>query len=342
MSQVNPKFYRELVRDILYSTPCSPESYFYMRQLYVSTKGDFNREVSELYSLFKPKKVSFPRFSGLLVDPQSSNSYRLIQEGLENLERDGIHKFAKQLAPKTLVSIRDAVFKIPVFDEVVGKPILPQDLIARRSYKKPTYRINIQELLKCPDIQELVLDESLLFLAQEQLGCNPVLCTVSAWFSFPLTDCELAVRERSLSDAAQKFHFDMDRLRFVNIFIYLNDVTLDNGPFVYVKGSHHTKPPNLRDGRYEDSEISAFYSNQDIVEVTGPAGSIFVTDNFGFHKGKPLNSGFRCVFQLVYSVSLFGAEHQYQKIPTSQYSSSFVDRLLSRNQTFSGRFKIQD
>jgi hypothetical protein len=335
----NPQFYREFVDDLLHSSPCSPESYFYMRQLYVATRGQFNEEALQLYALFNSKQIDLPE-SGILVDAQASCPHQLIEAGLNSLQQDGIYQIPKQVNADRLSTIRDAIFQVPIFDETIGQAVLPQDLINRSGYRKPTYQIDIQELLKCPAAQELLLDESFLFLAQEQLGCNPVLCTVSSWFSFPIASHEPSLRERDLSGAAQKFHFDMDRVRFVNIFVYLNDVTPENGPFVYVKGSHCTKPPSLRDGRYEDWEMTNFYGDNNILDITGSAGSVFVADNFGFHKGKPLKSGYRFVFQLVYSVSLFGSEHQYQKIPTSGYQSSFVNRLKDRSNCFSGRFQL--
>jgi len=335
----NPEFYQDLVSDLLHAKPCSPESYFYMRQLYVATAGKFNQEVSQLYSLFNPKRLALPQ-SGLLVDQQATDPWQTIQSGLQHLQQDGIYQLPKQLDRERLTAIREAIFQIPIFDEILGKSVLPQELIDRQGNRKPTYQVNIQELLKCPAAQELLLDESLLFLAQEQLGCNPVLCTVSSWFSFPLSSHDPAIREQDLSSAAQKFHFDLDRIRFVNIFLYLNDVTSENGPFVYVKGSHRNKPSALRDGRYDDREIIDFYGHPNICEVTGSSGSMFVADNFGFHKGQPLKTGYRFVFQLVYSVSLFGAEHQYQKISTDQYSSEFINQMTIHKDSFSGRFQL--
>ena len=58
------------------------------------------------------------------------------------------------------------------------------------------------------------------------------------------------------SEAAQLFHFDMDRIRFLKVFIYLTDVGTENGPHVYVRGSHRSKPPAFfRDRRFSDAEV---------------------------------------------------------------------------------------
>jgi len=336
----NPRFYRELVGDLLHSRPCSRESYLYMRQLYVATAGQFNKEAAQLYHLFNPKTILPPSPRIPLDNPTLSND-RSITSGLSSLRTDGIYKFPKTLNSEKLLNIHNSIFRIPILDPSSNQLVMPQELLAHQNHQQLTYQVNSQQFLYCHEVQELLLDESILFLIQEYLGCTPVLCSVLAWFSFPGSDSNPSSYHQALSRAAQQFHFDMDQIQFVKIFVYLSDVTENNGPFVYVTGSHEHKMNNFRDGRYEDSEITNFYGSHRLQAIGGSAGTIFAADTCGFHKGAPLQSGHRLILQMVYGVSLFGAEQQHPKIPISQYGFSFADQIKSRRRTFSGYFDIE-
>ena len=87
---------------------------------------------------------------------------------------------------------------------------------------------------------------------------------------------------------------------------YLNDVSMENGPFMYIKTSHtlenikkvlfelkrDTYPGNYR---YSDEEIEKIKEilNQDISYITAPKGSLVLADIRGLHTGAPLKKGVR-------------------------------------------------
>jgi hypothetical protein len=162
------------------------------------------------------------------------------------------------------------------------------------------YDVPEDDLLGCRAVQELLADRSLLSAAQEYLGGAPVQDLVAMWWS-------TSVGEGPSSAAAQQFHFDLDRLRFVKLFAYLTDVDETTGPHVFVRGSHVRLPAPLRaDRRFSDDEVRSHYDASDIISVTGRRGTIFLADTRGLHKGTPVMRGHRLVFQLEYATSLFG------------------------------------
>ena len=76
-----------------------------------------------------------------------------------------------------------------------------------------------------------------------------------------------------------------------------------------------TSPQALRrDGRFSDEEIASHYPDQ-IVEIGGARGTIFVTDNRAFHKGKNLQKGARLLFQMVLASSSFGQTYERVRVP---------------------------
>ena len=147
------------------------------------------------------------------------------------------------------------------------------------------------------------MDPVLINIAGEYLGAEPIFDFIAMWWS---TDSK-----NKNEDAAQEYHFDLDRPKWIKIFIYLTDVNNDNGPHCYISGSHKigNKPQEILDKGYvriSDKELLKFYNKNDFKEVTGPAGTITFGDTLCWHKGKPFIRGERLILQLEYTSSLFG------------------------------------
>jgi len=91
----------------------------------------------------------------------------------------------------------------------------------------------------------------------------------------------------------------------------LTDVTPKNGPHVYLKGSHRKIPRLLRgDGRKTDDAVRQAGLWENIVELTGPAGTIMAVDTIGLHKGKTPIAGDRLALENEFSTSLFGMDYE--------------------------------
>lgn len=143
---------------------------------------------------------------------------------------------------------------------------------------------------------------------------EPVQDMFTMWWSTPHTDGDGEANARS--QAAQLYHYDMDRLAFLKVFFYLTDVTPDTGPHCMIRGSHRSKPgPLWKDSRQADATVHAHYGPEDRMELTGPKGSILIVDTRAFHKGKPLVSGERLVFQLEFASDLFGCPYDTLTLP---------------------------
>ena len=151
-------------------------------------------------------------------------------------------------------------------------------------------------------VQELLADASLIHLAELYLEATPVNDLVAMRWS---------VRHgaKASSEAAQLFHFDMDRIKFLKFFFYLTDVTSKSGPHVYIKGTHRERPrPFTEDRRFSDEEASGFGERR--TEITGPRGTIVAADTSGLHKGKIVEQGTRLILQIEFTNSLFGAPYE--------------------------------
>lgn len=274
------------------------------RHLHFATNGHFNDWAHAVVRAFRPPRKVDPR--GVLGDLDEGRLARI----LAALRRDGFYRFDTLLPEETCRAMEH--FALTAEGEPFPKkPDLPERL--RYDPTKPQaegyYFMTShagQPLLRLPEVQRLIADQSLLAVAQEYLGCLPTLDhAIVMWWSTVYRSGE------PCSEMAQLFHTDMARIKFIKFFFYLTDVTPETGPLTYVRGSHRRKPKGgySQDRRYSDEEILRVYSKNDIVELTGPRGTILAADTRGFHKGKPPRSGHRLNFQIEFADCLFGAPY---------------------------------
>ncbi len=176
-----------------------------------------------------------------------------------------------------------------------------------------TYESN--DLLEMPTIQKLLLSDDILKTAQYYLNSLPIIDIVTAWWTFPT--------EKSDKHGAQLWHFDMDRAKWVKVFIYLNDVNIDNGPHCFISKSHLDNGINYnirKHGymRIQDNQIEKYYSDKDIKYIVGNKGSLLFEDTRGLHKGLRVNKNSRLLLQFQYSTALFGSKFKKMSFPKNQ------------------------
>jgi len=309
------------------------KSYYAMRDLYSLTNGRSNDLISWLQMLRHPKNLEVIP-SGILGKLSNfevkniaaeikKNGYYISSNKIDLDTANKIVKFCKT-TPVEPLGINSEDFQDFADKKVIFNPLYPIS---------PIYRFNMKQVFENLDLLSLILDKSLLAVAQEYLGCTPVLDLVALWWS-------VAFNGKGTSEAAQEFHYDMDRIKFLKIFIYLTDVNSENGPHCYVKGSHIRKPKALlSDGRKSDSEIKIHYSESQINELHGSQGTIILADTRGFHKGKPLVSGYRLIFQLEYSNSLFGQNYPKVRLDDLHDASELKKLIEKYPRTYGQIFK---
>lgn len=179
------------------------------------------------------------------------------------------------------------------------------------------YEYEQQLLIDNPDIQMLMADPGLINIAQSYLGAEPVVDVMGLWWHTAFSD-------QPDSEAAQFYHFDMDRIKWLKFFICLTDVAPENGPHFFIAGSHRTGgiPRDLLSRGYvrlTDEEVSRHYAATDFVEFTAPRGTIIAEDTRGLHKGQHVHRGHRLMLQIQFSNSLFGPS--YPKLAFSRIAA---------------------
>jgi hypothetical protein len=262
-----------------------------MRKLFGSPRAGRLDALAERIARSAPP-LEIGTAAGVIADP--------VDGVLADLRRDGFVVLESSLPEDQCAALealaRDAPCDL-IGGEGAGRARVRFDATSPAAIR---YDVPEPDLLASDAVQELLADRSVLRIAQAYLGAPPVQDLVAMWWT--------AASTTSSSAAAQQYHFDLDRLRFLKLFVYLTDVSSETGPHMYVRGSHRSLPAELRaDRRFADDEVLRHFDGERIASITGPRGTMFLADTRGLHKGVPVVRGERLVFQLEYATSLFGA-----------------------------------
>ncbi|MBD0272117.1 MAG: hypothetical protein ICV73_09320 [Acetobacteraceae bacterium] len=211
-----------------------------------------------------------------------------------------------RLPPATVEAIREFAESNPCFggqEWRVG--FLPQEHAGaeRRHGSKLLVGLLPDPDRNCAAVAEVVRNRWLHAVAGEYLGAAPKVIDVRLWWSFPSSDPSWS----DLRQAAQEtFHFDLADWGQLKFFFYINDVGALNGPHVYVRGSHARRPLSHQFTLFvgkTDAEIAAAYGPDAIQTVTGPAGTGFAEDVFGFHKAPAIREGRRLALEVSFGIT---------------------------------------
>ena len=296
------RFYKEY-NAFLKGVGNSHRGYSAFRQLFILTRGksndDLSNEINKSIGKYDDLKPN-----GVLGDYINKSLHEIVCK----MKEDGFYVYETKLSDDKINAIYEYAKKTPVSymnTENDNQEYLSKKVVFNEEHPlSPRYQYTSEEIFNCPELQELVFDQSLLAFAQEYLGCKPILDLVAFWWSAPFGG-------KAKNAAAQMYHFDLDRIKFMKFFFYITDVDTNTGPHCYVKGSHKTLPIAVdRDGRYEDQEIESIYGKKNVLELCGKKGSIMAVDTRGFHKGKDLLNGKRLLFQIQFTNSLFGQSYR--------------------------------
>ncbi|HVJ53235.1 MAG TPA: hypothetical protein VM689_12270 [Aliidongia sp.] len=150
-----------------------------------------------------------------------------------------------------------------------------------------------EQTLKAPHVLEIFNDPRVLETAELYLGCKPMLDNIGCWWSYG---------DRPAAKGTQRYHRDFDSIRGFKLFVYLTDVDAGSGPHVFMKGSHTS--PILDTGKAQSDEaVRAAFGAENEIHMTGPAGTWFLADTFGFHKGALPETGTRLILVAQYNLN---------------------------------------
>jgi hypothetical protein len=187
---------------------------------------------------------------------------------LSDLRRSGLAATGCRMPAPALAAIIDHLVQAPVFNAHVWA--LSDRTPHALDEGLETACSTMERVATAPGLLDLV--DQFTPLAQAYFGEPALLYSLNAFWTAP---------GPSAPDSnIQSWHRDRDDRKFLVMFIYGSDVlTPDDGLHLYALGSH-------LDGSAEGGEV---------VEVRGPAGTIFFADTSGRHCGLKPTRGRRMI-----------------------------------------------
>ena len=214
--------------------------------------------------------ASLIRAENSFVWNEVSNSSEKITAGLNQLNTSGILKC--KLQKDCLFRLIDKKEKLKEFNDINKRTC------------------DISELIDINDVLPIATDKSLLRLVSNYLGAPARFQKYTlAWSNRTPTPDPIN---------PQKFHRDRDDFKTLQLFIYLSDVGKCDGPHEYVPGTHNMEKlqekyevNNISNGLnhcfLQPDELKQVLGNKNphILTLQGSAGSAFLEDTGGFHRG---------------------------------------------------------
>ena len=139
-------------------------------------------------------------------------------------------------------------------------------------------------------------------IARKFLGASPLLSAPHSW----TTTHRAHETDLQIEENAMAYHCDSDFFGFIKVFLLLTDVTMNNGPFTFIKGSHRGK--RHVQGRVSD-EMLNIQPNEEMFG-TGQPGDVILAITKGSHKASPPVEGSRMMVQWLYTNGLLGSATQ--------------------------------
>ena len=137
-------------------------------------------------------------------------------------------------------------------------------------------------------------------IACKYLGTLPKITNLDYWLNIPT--------EIKKPTSSQLWHKDYEDLSLLKVFIYLEDVNEDSGPFSYVSTSHESGPnSNLFKRNYpngivlSDSDVDKHFDKDKILKFKVPKGTIVFVDTSGIHRGGFCTKSNRFLFTFTYT-----------------------------------------
>jgi hypothetical protein len=201
--------------------------------------------------------------------------------------------------------------------------LLPE-LLVFSSNGKHSISFPLSKLMEYPEIVLWGLEERLLNIVENYIGL-PVL--------YHGVDFRREIANEKLIGLRQ-WHLDVEDHRMVKIIIYLNDVSLNGGPFEYIsKNSTSLLRQTLQysSGFVSDEIIKTLVPTSDWKPCTGRSGTVIFSDTRSvFHRAKPPVEADR--FSITFSYTSRRPIKIFSKVTLSRDELLEISSRLSRRQ----------
>lgn len=152
-----------------------------------------------------------------------------------------------------------------------------------------------EDILRAPHLLDALVSDTVLDVVEGYLGAPPMMFSANVFWSFP---------GHGAASYGQDFHRDISHTKFCVLFLYLTDSDSESGAHQYILRTHRVDSveAHLRETGAKVSAADLFHKPTDglgftpeyeqlfsslIETIQGPAGTGFIEDTYGLHRGLP-------------------------------------------------------
>ena len=242
-------------------------------------------------------------------------------DDLKRLQQDGFALWEQIIDTQTLTRIRNFLSAKPVYDlrNLEQKPL---DLSKMNIDCQMKLKYFTADLIQCEDIIKIANDEKIIALVTDYFGCKPTITIIEAQWTKTHPDAAQILFQDDM------YHRDVEDFKFVKLFVYLSDVSKENGPHRYIRGSHRTAALTKRMPIPNEMAENGC-DPKDVITMTGKAGSGFVEDTWGLHRAVSIESGERLVLTITYSLTALNPQSPTAPMADNQFAvDSYTNRVF--------------
>jgi len=290
--------------------PTSPDTYLVIRRLNVRTAGRFSAGLASALR-------RLPAVPDRVTDDQLAELRSMWADEVAVLHADGVARVPDAFTPDELSDLVAFATNAPASLVRADGSSAP-GTYAQRDGDVVSVRIDQSFLLAQPAIQAMMARAMASDIGTARNGLwSTVHPPILYWscVSQATPDEEMSQR------LARRFHSDYDGLGGLRLHVYLTDVDDASGPMDYVRSSHRpgALPGSMRRDATDEitvAEVHRRFGAQAVESVTGPAGTSFMSDSNGLHRGNaPMATDRLFLVMPLQAGSLAGAYNRVRRLP---------------------------
>lgn len=189
-----------------------------------------------------------------------------------------------------------------------------------------------EDLLSDEKVFNFITNDYLVSIIESYLENKPQILHSQVWYSY---------NDKNLKNTSQEFHLDYEDRKQIKLFLFLNDVTKDNGPTITLNKEQSEQI--IKKINYKLSYKSSSRIADELVDMkkanylTGKKGSVFLIDTSSvLHCGSRKSLGVRKVLVVQYVSPYFTTENKDIK-----NKETFLP-LLNKHENFQSKHYLFD
>jgi hypothetical protein len=142
--------------------------------------------------------------------------------------------------------------------------------------------------MDCEAVERICRNATLVEIARQYLGAEPILWLTLLRWSFPLSDNRAGFSPTTYKDPTEyyihAFHYDFIDFKSLTLFVFLTDIDADSGAHIVVEGTHNRKSFKDLNNIYLDEDVAVKRFGDRIKVIIGKKGTAFFEETSAYHR----------------------------------------------------------